>query len=655
MAQTRLDIIIEAIDRASKPLREITGKLGKISRVGQGLQQAGKQISTAITLPLVAAGAAAGKFAIDLEEAMAGVRKSAGLTAEETAAMTDQILKLSRDIPIAATGLAAIAEAGGQLGIAKNDIAEFVELTAQMGIAFDISADRAGGAIAKLKNVFGLTIPQVESLGDAINVLSNNSAASAADIVEAVGRVGGTADTFGLTAAQTAALTSSFIAMGSAPEMVSTALGTMLPLLQTAASQTPKFKRGLDLLGISAQDLQSAIELDAVGALQMFIGQLEKLDKTQRALALQQLFGAGADVRLMANLANNSSLLGDALELVADQGKIAGSIQEEFGVKSETSFNKIAILRNSLVELAVSIGRIFLPNISRGIVGLSEIVWRTTDWINANKGLVKVAGTFAAIAAVVGPTVFVIGSLISTLSTIWGWIVAIKGAMLVAGPVIAAVMAVISTPIVATIALVAGLGVAAYRLISNWDVVGPFFGNLWKRIVSFFQSGTVQAIASFVSLHTGVLGQMHRLGMAMFNAGRFIITQLINGIKSMVGAVGEAIGNIAQRIRDMLPGSPVRLGPLRALNSISNNPGAKIAQMVAAGIQAGSPAIGAAMGGGVGGAVIGGGGFGPVAMTVNVSGVGTREEAAAVAEVFEERVAAALASITRNQGRVTYG
>lgn len=67
------------------------------------------------------------------------------------------------------------------------------------------------------------------------------------------------------------------------------------------------------------------------------------------------------------------------------------------------------------------------------------------------------------------------------------------------------------------------------------------------------------------------------------NAGRNVIQGLIDGIKNMIGKVKNAIGDIVQVIRDHLPFSPARIGPL----SGKGNPilaGRKIAQMLAGGI-----------------------------------------------------------------------
>lgn len=92
--------------------------------------------------------------AIEFESAMADVRKVVEFSPgdegkREFKKMGQAILDMSTKIPIAAEGLAQIVAAGGQSGIARDDLLKFAESAAKMGVAFDISADQAGEMMAK--------------------------------------------------------------------------------------------------------------------------------------------------------------------------------------------------------------------------------------------------------------------------------------------------------------------------------------------------------------------------------------------------------------------------------------------------------------------------------------------------------------------------
>ena len=152
----------------------------------------------------VASGAAgltyAAREAVKFESAMAGVRKVVDGTPEQIEQLGGQVKKLAVEFGMMPEKMAEIVAAGGQLGIAADKLDEFARVTATMATAFGLTAEEAGNAAATIANVFQLPIGEVEKLGDAINVLGNNTAAREKDIVAAMARIGGTAKQFGLAA-----------------------------------------------------------------------------------------------------------------------------------------------------------------------------------------------------------------------------------------------------------------------------------------------------------------------------------------------------------------------------------------------------------------------------------------------------------------------
>lgn len=143
------------------------------------------------------------------------------------------------------------------------------------------------------------------------------------------------------------------------------------------------------------------------------------------------------------------------------------------------------------------------------------------------------------------------------------------------------------------------------------DLVVQFFGGLWGRItgvlgdlagkvLGFFTTafnsmkegaiGAVALLVEFVRTIPGkILGALPNPIEMLYSAGKRIVQGLINGIKSMIGAVGDAIGSVAGAIADALPGSPVKVGPLRVLNK--GYAGGQIMKMLADGMKDQLPAI----------------------------------------------------------------
>jgi hypothetical protein len=100
----------------------------------------------------------------------------------------------------------------------------------------------------------------------------------------------------------------------------------------------------------------------------------------------------------------------------------------------------------------------------------------------------------------------------------------------------------------------------------------------WGKIVAFFRT-----------LPGQVIGYLTGLAGRMFAAGQNIVRMLANGMGSMASAAVDRIRNIVGAIRDLIPGSPVKTGPLRSLNN--GRAGRLVVGMLADGMEAGAPRL----------------------------------------------------------------
>lgn len=113
--------------------------------------------------------------------------------------------------------------------------------------------------------------------------------------------------------------------------------------------------------------------------------------------------------------------------------------------------------------------------------------------------------------------------------------------------------------------------------------LGKLWSNIWKGV-----SNTVRGWVDTIRLHIMgfkdfVIDIFKNAGKWLIQAGKNIIGGLIDGIKSMFGWVGDTIGGITQKIRDFLPFSPAKEGPLSGSGNPENS-GRKIGAMLAGGI-----------------------------------------------------------------------
>lgn len=570
-----------------------------------------------------AAGAVAGvafpvKLAVEFESAMADVKKVVDFdTPKQFKEMEQDILRLTRTIPMAGTELAKITASGGQLGVARKDLPKFTETIAKMSVAFDMAADQAGDSMAKLANVYQIPIDQIGKLGDAVNHLSNSSPAKAGDIINTLGRVGGVAKQFGLTEIQTTSLSNAFISLGKTPEIAGTAINGMLTKLMTADKQGAKFQKALKNMGMESKDLKKAIKENGEQALMDFLKQVGKLPKENQMGALVDLFGLeyADDVAVLVSGLETYKKSINELKKTSKDGKpeFIGSMDKEFAARSATTANNWQIFKNSLTEIGITAGSVLLPALNQLMTTIRPIINSFADWASKNpevvSALVHLAAGFAALKvgglmfrfvgnelsglmvsfrlakALLGvdwlATVIRFKSGIGALARIFG--VVKTAATLLGSGLMSLGRFLLMSPIGIALAL---LGVAAYLLYKNWDgVVGgakalwqdlsnfisgvvnsiaSFFGTCWERIKAFFNSGIGNISAQIINWSPlGLFYQSFASVMSWFGVqlpssftqfGTNIIQGLWNGLKSKFEAVKAWFAEKAASLKQTFAG-----------------------------------------------------------------------------------------------------
>ncbi|EJP2928526.1 phage tail tape measure protein [Campylobacter jejuni] len=342
--------------------------------------------------------------AISFESAMADVRKVVNFDeGDDIKKMSADILKMSQTLPVTANELAAIAAAGGQIGLGSKDVREFTNLVTKMKVAFDMSAEDVGDSVAKIKNILGISLKDMEDLGDSINNLSDNSASKAREIIDVMKRTAAAGKQIGFTKEQIAALSSSFISLGKGPEVAGTAINSLYRVLATADNMGTKTESAFAKLGISGAFLKQASFDDPQKALDMFLQRISKLDQKEQMGVLVDIFDREfADD--MATLVGGLDTYKEALKNAGDEAK-KGSLQREFDTRAATTENSIILMKNAFNSLAVNLGSVFLPAISWVSAGISYLVNSITYITGLVPGLNGVLGGLIATFLLAKPAV----------------------------------------------------------------------------------------------------------------------------------------------------------------------------------------------------------------------------------------------------------
>jgi TP901 family phage tail tape measure protein len=421
-------LVVRLVDQATRPARGISNSLLGIQQAGMKAGQVSfgdrltaglRRNDAALTkarggivdavagyYTLRNAIAAPVREAMLFQSAMADVRKVVDFpTPKSFSDFRNGLMALSKEVPISVNGLAAIAAAAGQAGIAGDDLNRFTKTAAKVGVAFDISADQAGEAMAKLMTGLGLTIDEVTLLSDAMNHLSNSQASSAAEILDVVRRVGAQGKQFGFSATEVAAFGSAMIASGAQSDVAATSFRNMGKALTAGDSATKRVRNGLKAIGLDAKTVARRMQEDAVGTTLDVLERISKMPKEMQAALSTDIFGSEA--RALGPLLTNLELVRDSLGLVDDASKYAGSSFKEFEVRAGTFENAVQIFNNRLSAMKVVIGAALIPAINRLMGALEPVIETVTAFAQAHPELVS--NVLAAVASVIAFKVAVSG------------------------------------------------------------------------------------------------------------------------------------------------------------------------------------------------------------------------------------------------------
>ena len=470
------------------------------------------------------------KQAMQMEDAMAEIKKVVDFTSPDgLQKMQAALEKMSLSIPITAEGVAKITAAAGQAGIAEKDLIRFTETAAKMGVAFDISAEEAGEMMAKWRSGMNLTQDQVESLADATNALSNNNAAMAKQVGEALKRYGALGKVAGLTEKQTAAMAATIIGAGAEAEVAATGMNAFMRALTKGGSMTDLQKAAFGNLGFDALQLQKDVQKNAPKTIFAVLEAVKtKLPKELQMQYLTAMFGEEG-ARAMGPMLANTEKLRENFDLVAESEKYAGSMEKEFLSRSATTSNALELASNAMSYFARAVGDPMLGTLKERALDFVKLGEAAGTWIKENQTLVKwflyISGVVLSCVAVfhmLRVAFFVLGApvlkLITTgmklyeglllirggLSTntaaikaysfamsVWkgGILVATKalGGLKVAATAAGSAMKFMFTnPIGMAITAIATLVLAGIYLYKNWDEVKAKLVELWTAFEEKF-------------------------------------------------------------------------------------------------------------------------------------------------------------------------
>ncbi len=476
---------------------------------------------------LLAAGATAGvgvtavaRPAIGFQSSMADVRKVVTGTPAEVRKLENNIIDLSRNMPLAADGIAAIVAAGAQAGVAREDLVGFASDATEMGIAFDLAADEAGTTMAAWRNAFGMNRGQIRDLADQVNFLGNTAGAKSAVITDIVTRIGPLGAVGGLAAGQIAAMGATLAGMGIESEIAATGIKNTMLALTKGESATKDQTKAFKTLGLETTDVARRMQKDAGGTIMDVMARIGRLSKDKQAGLMTDLFGSES-IAAIAPMLTQLPTLAKNFDRVGNRANYAGSMQAEYAGVAATTANRLVIMNNRVDALKIRFGERLLPTIERGAEAIGNLADRMSAWSQRNPelsaGIGKLAIGLTIVATVLGSAGIAFGGILPWIvrgagmfmrfGGAIGWVVRIFWAL--AG----VIGATVGLPALAVAGIAAGLALAGLAIYNHFDKIKAFFKalpawflNIGKLMMKGLLAGLKIMFPNLYSLATSVAG-----------------------------------------------------------------------------------------------------------------------------------------------------
>ena len=435
----------QALDRQQKSLKRLGEQQARVNAVREQYSRslevrdriAGAGATTsAAGLAMGAPVVAAVKSYASMEDAMKGVAKQVnGLRDDDgnrTARfyeMQDAIKAASEQLPMenGAVDYAALVEGGARMNVAnpndswedqKRDLLAFASTAAKAATAFELPADELSEGLGKIASLYKVPTRNIEQLGDALNYLDDNAMSKGADIIDVLQRMGGVADRLDFRKA--AALGSTFLSLGAAPEVAASAANAMVRELSIATMQSDRFMDGMDMLKLMPEELEKQMTKDAMGTILRVMEKVEKLPQDKRLSAMTMLFGKeyGDDA---AKLANNLPELRRQLQLTAGNSA-NGSMQKESDINRDSLSAQWMLVKTGAQNAFSSLGETLRQPLMDIMDYVKSVTGALRRWIEVNPQLagtlMKVAAATAAITLGLGTLAVVVAAVLGPLAVL---------------------------------------------------------------------------------------------------------------------------------------------------------------------------------------------------------------------------------------------
>jgi TP901 family phage tail tape measure protein len=354
------------------------------------------------------------------ETAFTSVQRASQVTGDATGKLRDELLSLSREVPLAFSDITQIATLGAQLGVATSDLKQFSLTVAQFSSTTGMSVDSTAKAFGSLGELLNLSADQYANLGSSIAYAGVNAVATEAQIVSVATAIAGVGTQAGLSADYTIGLSTALASLQVPAEQSRGALTRIFQEINRAATIDPNaMDQFANVLGVTTAQANKLASTDMETFFNMFIDGMAKVSASGGPTAITAQLDALnlSDVRItntVARLAGNTDLMKRSMSDASKSFELGTYLAESFALKADDLASKFTKLQNGLAELTAQMGNSTAPIVGMLTDLLTGLINALTDMAKTPAGA-TLAFLITTLSAVAGAALVAVGA-VATLS-----------------------------------------------------------------------------------------------------------------------------------------------------------------------------------------------------------------------------------------------
>lgn len=448
----------------------------QFKQIGQKMTDVGKKLTTKITVPLAAVGAASLKVGADFDTAMSQVAATMGKTVDEIQDLRDFAKEMGSTTAFSAT---QAAEGLNYMALAGYDAEKSMQmLPTVLNLAAAGSMDLAAASdmVTDAQSALGLSTEETVDLVNQMAKASSTTNTSVAQLGEAMLTVGGTAKMMKGGTQELSQTLGILADNGIKGSEGGTALRNILLSLSAPTSKAAAEMKRLNLDVFDAEGNMRSME-DIIGDLGSALDGMTDEERTQ---AISNIFNK-------RDLKSVNALLGTSAERWDEVGDAIENAGDAAAQMADTQLDNMAgsltLLKSALEGAGIAISDVLAPYVKKLAEWLSGLVQKFNELSPTAQKIIVIVG---AIAAAIGPLLVVLGAITSGIGAVIGAL------SLLAGPV---------GIVIAVIAALVAIGILLYK---NWDTIKAKAIAFKDNVVKTFTDLKAKITSTFNSIKTAI-------------------------------------------------------------------------------------------------------------------------------------------------------